>query len=364
MAEFLAVDPYCNDGTYPCKERDLEQIRNIGAKFIGRAIYRWGKEEMLNNPDFLNQAKLLINEVHEFDPDVIFQGCAFEAVYESVNEVKIPEWTFKALGLPVEDRHFAYSKMLDPDGKFVRHWGRMGSVPDITQIESQLWLMFLIGTYVDVGVEAIHLGQVSLMGMNDPDFKAWAAFMKKVREYVNGRSRRNYVLFDAHVPMHGLIVDSKSLLDFNSFPLRIKAIADTPMKGVLEMGFIDSLYGRSKGCITPSGWTCESLPYLVEFDNFGISDHPGEAKGEYFIWGYDEISWFYLLSESDKRGWLFYAYNWLKENDKNAFLQMPCTRVVTLGNGQGGIFRGFKPTDDCPMGMNVEDIIKDIWTDQ
>jgi len=48
MAEFLTVDPFCNDGFYPDKERDVKLIQNIGAKFIGRAIYRWGDEGDFN----------------------------------------------------------------------------------------------------------------------------------------------------------------------------------------------------------------------------------------------------------------------------------------------------------------------------
>ncbi len=32
------------------------------------------------------------------------------------------------------------------------------------------------------------------------------------------------------------------------------------------------------GGITASGWSCNQLPYLVEFDNFGISRNPGKAN--------------------------------------------------------------------------------------
>ena len=362
LAEFLAVDPYCNDGTYPCKERDIELIKKTGAKFIGRSVYRWGKEEILNDPDFLCKAKELIDEVHEFDPDIIFQACAFEAVYPGVNRLKIPEWVFEALGLPCENRCFNYDDMLDPGGMFVRVWAHRGSVPDITRTESQLWLMFLIGTYVDIGIEAIHLGQVSLMGMNDPQFRNWADFMKKVRKYVNSKARRNYILFDAHTPTGGMIVDGVSILDFNSFPLRIKETPACFMHAQLEVGYLDSMYGRSKGCVTPSGWSCESLPYLVEFDNFGISKHPDVAADDHFIWGYDEISWFYLLDSSYKKKWLRYAYDWMKENDPNAHLQMPGARIVTRGKGLPGInCRAISPSEECPYGMDIEDTIIDIW---
>lgn len=129
MSEFLTVDPYCNDGTYPDKAADVAFIRNTGAKFIGRAIYRWGDEKVLTEPGFWAGAEALVGEVHAFDPDVIFQAAAFEAVYRDVNEVPVPAWAFEALGLPVEERNFDYSQMLSPDGKYVDLWGPGGSVP-------------------------------------------------------------------------------------------------------------------------------------------------------------------------------------------------------------------------------------------
>jgi hypothetical protein len=58
MAEFLTVYPFYNDATYPDKERDVKLIENIGAKFIGRSIYRWSDEGDFNNSDFLHNAKI------------------------------------------------------------------------------------------------------------------------------------------------------------------------------------------------------------------------------------------------------------------------------------------------------------------
>ena len=43
------------------------------------------------------------------------------------------------------------------------------------------------------------------------------------------------------------------------------------MEGILEVGYSDSIFKRSKGAWAPSGWYAESLPYLVEFDNFGTN---------------------------------------------------------------------------------------------
>jgi hypothetical protein len=62
------------------KDDDIRLIRNIGAKFIGRSIYRWGEESRLNDPAFFNYAKQMVDTVHALDPEVVFQGCLFERV--------------------------------------------------------------------------------------------------------------------------------------------------------------------------------------------------------------------------------------------------------------------------------------------
>lgn len=363
MAEFLAVDPYCNDGDYPFKADDLRMIENIGAKFIGRAIYRWGKETTLNNPAFWAEARKLIEQVHARDPEVIFQAAVFEAVGKKADSVPVPAWAFEALGLPVETRNFRYDSMLNRNGKFVDHWGKGRSVPDITRTEAQLWLMFLSGSYMNLGCEALHMGQIALIGMEDKGLRHWAQFLGKVRDYAKGHTRRKWVLLDAHTPSGGMVVDGKSLLDFNSFPLRIKEVVDKPQQGILQAGYLDAFFNRSKGGVTPSGWQCESLPYLVELDNFGVSRNPGVADTtSHFIWGYDEITWFYLQPETYRNQWLRYAHDWLARTDKNGFLQMPVCRIVSLGRGKPVIRnRGNTKSAACPMGINVEETVKAIW---
>jgi hypothetical protein len=363
MAEFLAEDPYCVDGTYPYKEDDVRMIKNIGAKFIGRAIYRWCKESVLNNPDYWEQARRLIRQVHDNDPEVIFQAAVFEAVSTQANTIPIPGWVFRALDMPEEQRNFRYEDMLNRSGKFIDHWGKGKSVPDITRPEAQLWLMYLSGSYMNLGCEALHMGQTALIGMEDKDLRTWAAFLQKVRAYAKTHTRRHWVLLDAHTPTGGMVVDGRSLLDFNSFPLRIKEVPEKPQEGILQVGYLDALFGRSKGCITPSGWQCASLPYLVELDNFGISKNPGVADTtSHYVWGYDEITWWYLQPETYRNNWLHYAYKWLGAHDPNGFLQMPVCRIVSPGRGKPILRnRGNTKSKNCPMGINVEETVKTIW---
>ena len=361
MTDLLTPPGFENDGAFSGKEDDIRMLRNIGVKFIGRSIYRWGKEDTLANKEFLDGAKKIADKIHEIDSDIIFQACLFEIVTQRVNSVPIPAWAFEALDMPVEKRNFDYDEMLALNKKMVNHWGS-SSVPDITRPETQLWFLFLAGTYLEIGCEAFHLGQVELIGMNDPQKEHWFKFVAKLREFSSKKARRGWIILDAHTPRGGMVVGGKSLLDFNSFPLRIKDISDKPMQGVLEVGYLDSLFKRSEGCTTPSGWKCDSLPYLVEFDNFGITRTPGQATpNTHFIWGYDEISWFYQQSEEYRDEWLRYADKWVRDTDPNGFLQMPVGRVVSEP-GKRVRFRANTKSETVPEGLNLEDTIKSIFT--
>ena len=361
MAYFLVTGKAEGNRKYPYRQDDIRLIRNIGAKFIGRAIYRWNGEDRLNDPSFWSDAKALMDKVHAFDPDVIFQGCLFETISRRVNSVKIPSWVFTDFGLPVEYRTFSYEAMLNKDGKLVNHWGR-SSVPDVTRLETQLWFYYLAGSYIKLGCEALHLGQVRLIGMADPDLKEWSRLLVRIRAYAKIHARRHLVLLDAHVPTWGMIVDDISLLDFNSFPLRIKEVPEKPFEAVLEVNHLDAIFNKSKGCISPSGWCCESLPYLVEFDNYGRSRSPNVANlNSHFVWGWDEISWFSLQNEEYRNKWLEYSYNWIKETDSNGHLQMPVSRMITCPNNSSGSYRANTRSPDCPIGYSQEETIKKIW---
>ena len=363
MVYFLCPDIPEAKRIYPYAEDDIRMIQNIGAKFLGRAIYRWGRESVINDEDFLNTASERIRMMHEYDPNIVFQACLFEIVTTDVNNVPIPEWVFRDFGLPVENRNFSYNDMLADNGKFVNHWRENNSVPDISKLESQMWFYFLAGTYINIGCEAFHIGQVELIGMNDPERAHWAASIAKMRDYARKHARRNWVIIDAHTPYGGMVKDGVSLLDFNSFPLRIKEIPEEPYRGILEVNYSDGIYLKSKGCTTPSGWKCENLPYLVEFDNFGRSREGGNVAtlDSHFIWGWDEISWLSLQPEDYRNEFIEYAWQWLRETDPNGHLQMPGCRMISCPNESSGSYRVNTRSEDCPIGYSQEETIKAIW---
>src|SRR5690554_4790382 len=49
QAEFLTSEGFFNDGPYLHRQDDVRMLKNIGAKFIGRAIYSWNVPENFNN---------------------------------------------------------------------------------------------------------------------------------------------------------------------------------------------------------------------------------------------------------------------------------------------------------------------------
>lgn len=344
-------------------EDNLRMIKSTGAKFIGRSVCQWGKEqELLKNFEVERQ---LAPRVHEADPDIILEACIFEIVTSQVNQVPVPAWAFKALGMPVEQRNFHYADMLFPDGRFKDQWGKDASVPDVSRPETKLWFYFLAVSYINIGIEAIHFGQMELMDKNDPHLDNYWQVLALIRAYAAKHARRHMVLCDAHVPSGGLVRNGKLLLDFHAFPLRIKEIPDTPEKAELKLGFSDGIYNRSKGGITYSGWKCEHLPYLVEFDNYGVSRHPGQANatGANFdwVWGYDEITWFAHQNLQYRSWWLHYAWNWVRETDSNGFLEMPGGRVITSPLDHRHWYYANDSSAAVPDGLGDEGTIRAIW---
>lgn len=341
-------------------EDNLRMLRATGAKLIGRAACTWANEQgLLAN---LEQIRAAAARAHEVDPEFMLQACIFEIVTTQVDQVPVPSWAQEALGQPVEARNFRYADMLYPDGQLVDHWNRGASVPDISRPETQLYFTFLGASFIDAGCEALHLGQVELMNRNDRDLAHYFALADRLRAYGRTHARRGVVLLDSHVPSGGLVREGRLLLDFHSFPLRIVEVADRPEQGVLEVGHYDSLYGRSKGGLTAAGWSCESLPYLVEIDNWGRSQAPGApGLGGAWIWGYDEISWYGRQAPEYRHAWLRYAWDWIRVNDPNGWLQMPGSRTMATPAGEDRWYYANRPSEATPRGFGDEDAIGAIW---
>lgn len=338
---------------------NIRMLRNMGVKFAGRTVYVWGGERGLAGR--LASAREIAAKVHRADPEMILQAGVFEIVTTEVNDVPVPDRVFTEFGLPVEKRNFRYEAMLFDGGKFVDHWSKGASVPDITKLETRMWFYYLATTYIDVGMEGIHFGQVSLVGAVDTGWASWFDLVGRVRRYAAKHARRHMVICDAHTPDGGPVRDGKLLLDFHAFPLRIKEVPERPQEGALEVGYLDSLFGRSKGGVTPSGWSCAHLPFLVELDNWGASEKPGHSGQKYWTWGYDEICWFAHQPEAYRNRWLRYAWDWVRRNDPNGYLEMPGSRCLAIPVDGNDWYYANTRSSASPKGYNQEETIRAIW---
>jgi hypothetical protein len=339
---------------------NLRMLGNVGAKYIARSICLWGGEgKLLDN---FARARQQVPQALAADKDRVLEACIFEIVTPQVEQILVPDWAFIALGVPVEKRNFRYEAILYPPEKRTRSWGKTGGVPDVSQLETQLWFYFLAASYIDLGFEGIHWGQVEIMNHSDPHLDHYARVIGLARDYAKQHARRGMVLCNAHVPSGGPVRDGQLLLDFHAFPLRIKEVSDHPQEAVLEVGYLDSIFLRSKGGRTYSGWECAHLPYLAELDNYGASPHPGAAaQGSDWVWGYDEISWFANQSKGYRSQWLRYAWEWMKKTDPDGYLEMPGGRTETSPLNRRRWYSANRPSTAVPDGLGDEDTIRDIW---
>lgn len=347
-------------------------ILTYGAKYIARAGCAWIPN--LAETKKFEAYRREIDKVHEQDEDVIFEACIFETAYECFNELEIPKEVFKAFNLPYEKRCFRYEEMLFPDGSYVDHWEKGGSIPDITRLETQMFFYWRGCLYIELGFEALHYGQILLIGEQDKNYACFTKVLDMVREYAKKNARRHFVLLNAHT--HGIIdTNGKLMLDFHCYPCRPVAVAgdppheateENPQRTELISGWGNSIYNRSMGGVTHSGWECDSLPYFVEIDNYGCQ--PSELLNthvDYYPWGYDEVSWFANQPKKYRREWIKYACKWLEENDKNGYLEMLGIRTMRRydESAPDKLTRGefyFISSDK----FDDEDILKEMWSEK
>jgi hypothetical protein len=335
---------------------NIRMLKSIGVKYAGRSLCLWGAENnFLAN---IERARQQVPKARAADPEMILEACVFETVSPRVEQIAVPDWVFTDLGQPVEKRNFIYNNIIYPVGQR-RPMGN-AQVPDVSRLETQLWFYYQAASYIDLGFEAIHFGQVEIMNGNDRDNAHWDRLLTLVRTYAAKHARRRMVLCNGHTPSGGLVHDGRPLLDFHAFPLRIKENPDKPQDAILQVGFSDGIYNKSKGGLTFSGWKCDHLPYLVEIDNWGVSRTPGRAgAGGIWIWGYDEITWFAHQSKQYRADWLQYAWDWVRKTDPNGYLQMPGSRTARSPDIRW--YFANNPSPAVPNGFGDEDAIRAVW---
>lgn len=324
---------------------DIRVILKTGLKFLGRAAGIW-KASMPDEEHF-PLVQRAAEKIHAADPEIILQACIFETVYrEDLERTKIPAFVFKAFGLPVEDRCFRQEDCIMTAGD---------TMPDISRLETQMWFYYRGKMYIDCGYEAFHMGQIHLYAARDRGYRAIGRVIEMLREYGKAHARRHKVIFDAH--SHSLVVNGRSLLDYNAMPFTRYPVLDRPGEKLVLVR-----EGKSGGGISPEGVYEKALPFLYEYDNWGGRDlqaHATQTEAELAWnqwWGGDQISWFACQDEQARNRFLDYTFKWTAVNNPDAFFAFPLMRGLGGScDGQEFVYKLNDRSDACPHGYSQED---------
>ena len=340
----------------PSFDESIRLIKNIGAKFIGRAAhFSWTRHMSLEQvEDYYSEAEKSAEKAHLADPELILQAGVFEIIYRrTVESQPIPSWVFEAFGLPVEKRNFNWEEMCFPEGfEFAKTcWGDWSSRnfwyteaawPFIGSIETQMYFYYSICRYIDAGYEAVHLGQAERMcGCRYEFYSGWDRVTTLAREYAKEHARRGIVLFDCHTVFEsgGMKIGDRLIVD--AIAAGMIPTDDVEEDGVLKCKLFDyeeweqSWLGRSEGGMHPLGFHIDNCLTIIEFDNYGRPGPVGVRNELYTPWGYDDITWFTLQPEWYRNQFLLDCNQKLKtvrldkKGNQVYFLQPQIRRNIT-----------------------------------
>ncbi len=326
-------------------------ILNVGAKYICRTVADW-------YPTAAHEAGLpeytaIMDQIHAIDPDIIFEACIFETCGPEMNDIEIPEHVLNAFGEKDEQRNFNYKKMLFVDGQASAQWDSTHGVPDITRVETQMFFYYRACLYIDNGFESIHLGQTGFMGKNDPEREAWTKVIHMIRDYAKTHARRKYVLINCHYPGQNFVgTDGVMLADFNMWPLRLTASRKagdpaSPQKCVLDLK-VDTPYRNAVSGKSPSGWTTNNYPFLLEFDNY-------DPKSGHAVYGYDEISWIASQPDSYRQSFFAEVRKMVSNIDSSGHVALPGSR--TTSSAEDFSWYNMNNSEYCKNGFSDEEAI-------
>ena len=320
-----------------------ESIIGTGVKYVQRAAGSWHPSAWDETGGNLAG---IVERLHAIDPEIIFEACIFECITTAVEDIAIPKEVFEAFGLPYENRNFDFEKMVFPSGYGLGQWGENSGIPDITQLETQMFFYHRARFYIDSGFEALHLGQAKTIGRKDKNNECWIKVIGMIRDYANENARRHYVIIDAHYPGQKFLdTNGNSLVDFNAFPSRIKVAEgqndhapteENPQECVIVPGHKDSVYKLGIKGTSPGGWYTNKFPYLVEIDNYGVDKEKNQNKASKDIWGYDEITWFAIQPQWYRHEFTEYLIKEIDSFGENGHMSVVGRRWITPVDASNG----------------------------
>lgn len=338
--------PYstCSSTYCPAKYRQtIEMLLELNATMLLRSASFWFKEDQWEpeingdlKPYYVAVRQLVCDVNKSYDCAGIrrpyIQAGIFEGCTNNVEQVTIPAeyfqpgflngyfWNeFTTADLPVPPsttRKFRHSKIVGPDGDV-----------DISQVEARMWFYFQATQFIDLGYNALHMGNPSAWGDKNGSpgqapYTIAFELIQHIRNYAGNGILINGEGNDYTIEINGV---RTMLFDFGTIPLRPHEVASGPQGQIPADGGCDTPYNSqmfdgtpcenasypafiykcqmeqqfaaglpSSGGISPQGCDfSEGAPYLMYFD-FGPGFHcpnnnftPYESG--YYDWNTDRV---------------------------------------------------------------------------
>jgi len=408
----------------------LRIIRETDARFICEAAFVWDDMQSWEMDHHFFRTACMVRDIKAINPDIIVQASVNEYIDDptistcligqpdGTPDYQIPDWVWQAFGQtpPTQPRSFDRQSIRYPDANpdlqvnpnpnahhFIGDIINNIYVPDISQLETQMYYYYMGCRYIDAGCESLDFAQVELMNesefdnLNDHrskdekkhDPKYWAIVFEKLRQYADSKPGIRFLLITGDT--QGMRDDAGRLaFDFHRSVLRPCEYPKYPIPsngGLVylskEACYPDKVWGVSLGGISPSGWYCVHAPMLRNIDNTEREkNHPlGQLHDPphccYNPFGWDELTWFELQPLEIRNRWLKYAYAGVRCLDPSSHLMLPVKRGnyfasndVTLYNDLPGFWdydqdnvlrfypnRNYVTATDRPAAFQQEDVI-------
>jgi hypothetical protein len=303
-------------------------------------------------------------------------------------------------GSPRNNLYFESCKMID-------NAGSQNDAPDITLVQTRMYMFYLSILYIDAGFTGLSMGGQWLWGADDANNEKSYKLMGVIRDYA--KSNCTFVIMSSEPDFRSPDHESPKLgntdcllFDFDARPARPREIAEdehgNPISGdgdtctaPFPQDLIDDYMngpcgsdslpaminectlwefaGRTGGCgpyhVVYTDVDCyhEQVPFLVDWDCCGVGgveEHSDSPQGEpsdgpsSLTWGYNDQTWFSQLSDDCKEWWFNYFYCYISSlSDGIGFLALPyqLNRKRTV-NGQD--FEGrFNAVKESPELLNA-----------
>jgi hypothetical protein len=173
----------------------LRMLEQLGPKHVPFACdASWESSVAPDADTVLAAGKIVTRDLHEIDREIIVGGACYETAGAAADTVRIPGWVFDEMHLPYEDRTFRWERMVYSNDQ-TRDGHTNAPAIDITQLESRMWYYFWSRSYIDLGVEHMHFGELESLSRNDgPGFLHYRNLLARVQDYAARRARRGLVL--------------------------------------------------------------------------------------------------------------------------------------------------------------------------